>query len=136
MSALKIIIAGTRTFNDYSLLKEKMGYFLNGATDVTIVSGANPGKTIKKRYYPGADGLGERYAEDNGYALVRFPARWKALGLKAGPIRNANMAKFATHLVAFWDGKSPGTTDMIRQAKKTGLVVRVVVYNNPKNGKP
>lgn len=31
----------------------------------------------------------------------------------AGPIRNRDMGKYADYLVAFWDGKSIGTKDMI-----------------------
>ena len=38
------------------------------------------------------------------------------------------MACYATHLVAFWDGKSRGTEHMIRTARVFGLDVRVVRF--------
>jgi hypothetical protein len=38
------------------------------------------------------------------------------------------MAAYSTHLIAFHDGKSPGTKDMIKQAKEAGLKTRVVNY--------
>lgn len=38
------------------------------------------------------------------------------------------MARYATHLVAFWDGASRGTKKLIDQAKVAGLKVRVVRY--------
>ena len=46
---MKIIVAGSRTFDDYTLLKEKLDFFLKNQKDVVIVSG-----TAK-----GADKLGE-----------------------------------------------------------------------------
>lgn len=50
-------------------------------------------------------------------------------GKMAGPIRNLEMAKYADGLIAFWDGKSRGTRDMITKAKKERLFLRVVDYN-------
>lgn len=41
-------------------------------------------------------------------------------------IRNQQMAWYATHLIAFWDGASPGTRGMIEVAKQDGLQVRVL----------
>lgn len=36
------------------------------------------------------------------------------------------MAGYGTHLLAFWDGKSRGTKNMIGEAEKRDLPVRVV----------
>ena len=51
-------------------------------------------------------------------------------GKAAGPIRNKQMAEFASQqtgmLIAFWDGKSRGTGSMIRLAKEYGLEVHIV----------
>lgn len=76
----------------------------------------------------GADTLGERYAEERGYAVHYFPADWDRYGKSAGHIRNEEMAKNADALVAFWDGKSRGTKDMIKLARQYGLRVRVKNY--------
>ena len=38
------------------------------------------------------------------------------------------MADYADYLIAFWDGKSKGTSLMINLAKEKGLKVRVVNY--------
>ncbi|MFD1444284.1 hypothetical protein [Thermoactinomyces vulgaris] len=56
-----------------------------------------------------------------GHKIARYPAEWKKYGKKAGPLRNAKMAENADALVAFWDGKSRGTKDMIETAKRRGL---------------
>ncbi|MEE1459109.1 MAG: hypothetical protein U0K51_06570 [Segatella copri] len=41
----------------------------------------------------------------------------------AGILRNMNMLVTATHLVAFWDGKSHGTKHVIEIAKEKGIPV-------------
>jgi len=111
----KVIIAGTRTFEDYPLLKERCDYYLQNYDEIEIVSGGARG----------ADFLGERYAVDKGYKLSKFVANWD-LGPKAGPIRNRQMAEYADALIAFWDGESKGTLNMINVAKELGLKVKIV----------
>ena len=120
ISKYRVIIAGCRDFNDYELLKEKCDYFLQDEEkeDVVIISG----------HASGADALGERYAQERGFQLETFPADWKAHGRAAGPIRNARMASAANALIAFWDGKSRGTKNMIETAKNHNLKVVVVRY--------
>ena len=115
---IKVIVCGTRTFNDYDLLKEKLDFYLSKAdkSRVEIISGCAPG----------ADTLAIRYAEENGYKVWRFPADWKLYGKQAGIIRNTQMADFASCCIAFWDGESKGTADMIKQAKDYNLDIRVV----------
>jgi hypothetical protein len=118
----KIIIAGSRTFNYYTLLKEVVDAVLveNQIKNPLIISGgAN-----------GADKLGERYAKERGFDWVRFPAKWqdengnfdRAAGIK----RNSEMAKYATALIAFIENDSSGTTHMIRKARKMGLKIKVI----------
>jgi len=114
---MQVIIAGSRSFTDYSLLKRKLTHlFSNCAAPIGIVSGTARG----------ADQLGERYAAEHGMRVTRFPADWDRHGKSAGYKRNAVMAQFADGLVAFWDGKSRGTGHMINLAREHGLRVRVV----------
>lgn len=54
-----------------------------------------------------------------------FPADWDKHGKAAGPIRNYKMAEYADALIAIWDGKSRGTDNMIKTAKKLKLKVYV-----------
>ena len=114
----KVIVAGCRDFADYELLKEKCDFYLQNKKpeNIVIVSG----------HASGADTLAERYAQERGYELKTFPADWKANGRAAGPIRNAKMASVAHTLIAFWNGKSRGTKNMIDTAKKHNLQVAVV----------
>ena len=115
----KVIVAGTRTFDNYELLKSKLDFFLKNKTDIEIVSGAARG----------ADQLGERYAAERGLSLKRFPADWDRYGKSAGYRRNVQMAEYADAAIVFWDGVSSGSKHMIDFAKRKGLQVRVVLYN-------
>ena len=128
MKELRIIIAGSRDFNDYELLKKSAIEIITKKTilpDLTrIVSGGARG----------ADTLGERFANEMGLEISRFIPDWDGLGKRAGYVRNAEMAKFAVEdnndgiLIAFWDGKSRGTKHMIDLAKRYGLEVHVVNF--------
>ena len=121
MEGFKVIIAGGRDFSDYPLLKEKCNNILSSRAEkqkIVIVSG-----TAK-----GADSLGEQYAKEKGYAIERYPADWNTNGKAAGIIRNGVMADHADALVAFWNGRSQGTKNMIETARKKGLAVRTINY--------
>lgn len=115
----RVIIAGSRNFQDYDLLREKCDNILFSKCidhSIVIVSGTARG----------ADRLGERYASERGYCLRRFPAEWDKYGKAAGHIRNARMAANADALIAFWDGMSSGTRNMIDFAMIRRLAVRTI----------
>ncbi len=112
-----VIIAGTRTFDDYELLCQKCDVFFSRKRPTHIVCGEARG----------ADTLGRRYAEEHGIPVLSFPADWKTYGKAAGFIRNKQMAERGDALVAFWDGRSRGTKSMIDLAHEAGLPVRVVM---------
>ena len=119
---IKVIIAGTRDFNDYAFLKKNVDYFLQGINpnneEIEIVSGNARG----------ADKLGERYAKEHNLPVKLFSANWDKYGKRAGYLRNQEMADYANMLIAFWDRKSKGTNHMINIAKKAGVIVKVVYY--------
>ena len=113
---MKVIIAGGRDFTDaklaYSCIREHV----------------SPNDTIISGHARGADEIGERYAHDNSLPLEIYPADWNRYGRSAGYIRNAVMAEAADKLIAFWDGRSRGTKNMIETAKKQSLEVIVFDY--------
>ena len=117
---MRIIVAGSRNFSNYSLLKKKLDFYLSEKNndEITIVSGtAN-----------GADKLGEKYANENSISIQRYPANWDLYGKSAGYKRNIQMADNADALVVFWDGKSKGTSHMINIAKQKNLKIRIVNF--------
>lgn len=117
---MKTIIAGSRTFTDYRFVAKHLDRICRSGFHISkVVSGKEPN---------GVDRLGEAWAKKNKIPIKPFPADWNKFGLAAGPIRNAEMAWYADALIAFWDGKSPGTRGMIRIAKARRLVVIVIRF--------
>ncbi len=115
--SFNVIIAGSRTFSDYNMLREKCDHILSNkaADEIVIVSGAAKG----------ADNLGEKYAHENGFGLIKVPADWDKFGPSAGYRRNAIMAEIADAVIAFWDGESPGTKHMLELADQKEIPTRV-----------
>lgn len=131
---MKVIIAGSR------------GLHPNIETIDKIVksSGFNIEEEVCGKA-PGIDTAGEEWALSRNVGVKYFPADWKNLshpdaiiainkfGQKydkmAGHRRNEQMAEYADALIAIWDGKSPGTKNMIDIMRKLGKAVFVVKYN-------
>ena len=118
----KVIIAGSRGFNDYGLLRAKVDILLSrkvsALNEIVILSG----------HCNGADLLGEKYAREKKYRVETYLPNWDMYGRAAGPIRNAEMARNANALIAFWDEKSPGTKNMINEAQENKLEIRIIKY--------
>lgn len=128
MDEIRLLIAGSRTFTDYQTLKE--------ITDAAI-------REIKEKYRHtrivivtgGADGTDEaaiHYALKSGYPYKVFLPDWKQYGRAAGPIRNKEMLNYILegipYLLAFWNGESRGTKNMINITEKAGVPITVVRY--------
>ena len=112
----RLVVAGSRDFNDYTLLSAELDKLLTGKTNITIVSG-----TAK-----GADRLGERYAAEHNLQIERFPAEWEKYHKGAGPIRNMKMVQSADAVIVFWDNESSGTKNIIECARKEDIPYRIV----------
>ena len=120
---MKVIVAGSRDFEDYALLKKFLDKLVIFRSDFTeIVSGTARG----------ADKLGERYAQEHNLAIKRFPADWEKYGKAAGHIRNRQMAEYADACVVFWDGQSKGSANMVKVALELKLPLVIVNYQSRK----
>lgn len=135
MKEIRIIIAGSRNFTNYSLLKETVNEFISFLETRGSVMGIDDVRNsikIISGTARGADRLGEQFAAEFDYEIVKFPADWDKFGKSAGYIRNTEMAKYAVDddnigiLLAFWDGESRGTEHMIETAKKHGLAIQIL----------
>lgn len=116
METFKVIVAGGRDFRDYDKVRDTLDALLREKSNVEIVSGGASG----------ADYFGERYAKERQIRCSIFPAKWNKYGKKAGVYRNTEMSNYANALVAFWNGSSIGTKDMIDKAKSKKLETRVI----------
>lgn len=109
----RLVVAGGRDF-PVGLVKDALSHIermtarlREQSTDFSEVCGMQTG----------GDAVGRLWADLAGINVVRFPADWDTYGKSAGPVRNAWMAWYGTHLLALWDGASRGTANMIAVAK-------------------
>lgn len=115
----RIIVAGSRTFNNYQILSSVLDELLKeDGENIEIVCGEAKG----------ADSLGRWYALEHNINIRSFPADWKNYGRSAGMIRNQKMANYATEILVFWDGRSVGTKNMIKLAKEKELPCTIVRF--------
>jgi hypothetical protein len=119
---MKLAVVGTRSFKDKSFVYKQIKNLINSGIKITqIISG---GAT-------GPDRFGKEFAEENKIPFILFEADWSDLkepcfikindkGEKynalAGFKRNNQIVENCTVMLAFWDGKSQGTKDVIAKA--------------------
>ena len=117
---MRIIVAGGRDFNSYEMLEKELKSIIdtNKNENIEIVSGGARG----------ADTLGIKFAKENNIPIKFFPALWDQYGKSAGMIRNKQMAEYGDFLLAFWDGESHGTKNMIKTMKEMNKHGKVVIY--------
>ena len=98
---MKIIIAGGRDFNNYPVAEQVLNQY-KSQIDEVVCGDAK-----------GADTIGAHWANYNSIPVKHFPAKWNQYGKRAGYLRNEEMGNYADALIAFWDGSSRGTRNMI-----------------------
>jgi predicted Rossmann fold nucleotide-binding protein DprA/Smf involved in DNA uptake len=111
-------IIGSRSFNDYELLKKEVDDFIKDIKIDHIVSGGAKG----------ADSLGEKYAGEHGIKILIFLPDWQKFGKKAGYIRNIDIIENSDIVIAFWDGESKGTKHSIDLANKMNKKVKIIYF--------
>jgi len=118
MKELKLGVVGSRNFSDYSLMKEKLDEIKKQTDTLIIASGGSKG----------ADSLAEKYALENGLKCVVFVAEWDRYAKASGMIRNRKIVDYSDELIAFYDGRSPGTKNTIMLANQSNKKIKVVLY--------
>lgn len=114
---IKLIVCGSRNFYN-----KELAFF----TLDSILLSINRQIIITSGGAEGADHLGELYAKKLSIPLEIYKADWNKHGKAAGPIRNEEMAKVATHCLAFHMNNSRGTKNMIDLALQYGLWTKVI----------
>ena len=81
----KVIVAGSRSINNYDLVRDRLDKILKNkwTEDICILCGMAKG----------VDTLGEQYAIERRLYVKFFPADWDKHGNKAGYIRNVEIVK-------------------------------------------
>lgn len=111
---IKLAIVGSRSFNDYEMLKKHV----DPANIAAIVSGGARG----------ADTLAEQFAREHNLQMIVFKPDYATHGRAAAFIRNSAIIEASDAVIAFWDGSSAGTLDSIKKARKMGKPVTVIEY--------
>ena len=116
----RVLVCGSRDFNDYNLLATKLDEVRDRLGDVSmrVISGAARG----------ADSLAAKWAQQRGVPCDEYPADWDRHGKSAGYRRNEQMlTEGDPHLVvAFPQGESRGTRQMMDIASKARVAVEEV----------
>ena len=113
---MNIGVSGTRTCKDAALFEK------------IALKHIRHGDTIITGDATGVDAMAQAHGLRRGLVVVICRARWKEFGLKAGPIRNQEIVDRSDAFIALWDGKSRGTEDAIRRARKKGIPLGVHTY--------
>jgi len=121
LEKVKLIIAGSRTITDISLLNKIM--------DKLSIS--NIGEVVSGKAR-GVDSLGEEWARAHKITIKDFPADWDTYKKSAGHIRNAQMAEYGDTLLLLWNGTSSGSASMLELAKKKGLKIYEAITIPPR----
>ncbi len=127
---MRVIVCGCRTLRNRMIVDLRLAKLLS-AHHLTIVHGGQRSGDEKSGYY-GADYFAAEWVvavQKHDWAVTTdvFPADWRLHGKAAGPMRNSKMAEAGADLcIAFWDGESHGTLDMIRKATWHRIPVEIV----------
>lgn len=142
MQDLRIMIAGSRTYNNYDELKTIINGFI---TAMSIANNDTYNIIIVSGKAKGADTLGEQYANEYRYNIEEYPAKWKDLNAQpckikynqygaynclAGMNRNKDMVNASDIVFMFHDGKSSGTAHDLKLAKQYNKQYVYINYND------
>lgn len=132
---MNLAIIGSRSFNDYILAYRYFDKnFYQVYNSIKIISGGAIG----------ADAIAKRLWTDFLLDFEEIPAKWNDLKAKpciiginkfgkkynklAGMNRNIEIIEKCDEVLAFWDGKSPGTKDSLNKAEKLDKKTHIVRF--------
>jgi hypothetical protein len=138
-----IVVAGSRSITDYAKFKSILEDYICiefPRAKIIFITGEAPS---------GPDDMIIRWCRENGYAWTGYPADWDDISAPgsfvkrnkrgnlynavAGHQRNRAMAEAATSVIVFWDGKSPGTRNMIAEAERCQITPKVFILDGEKD---
>lgn len=113
---MRVAVIGSRTFNDYDLVKET----LNRVYITGLISGG----------CLGADSLAEQYAKEKDIPIhiVPNPDHERSSREHPSSERAYQIISQAQLVIAFWNGKSQGTHDLIHFAQRKGKQVSIKYF--------
>jgi len=118
---MRLAVVGSRNYEPL----EDVRIFIRSLTPETVIisGGAR-----------GVDRTAAEEAKKRGLAVEVFLPNWAMYPRSAGLIRNSRIVDECDELVAFWDGKSPGTRDSVKKASNVGKLRALYRCDNPRQG--
>ena len=105
---MNVGIVGSRSFTNYKKFEQVLDkYFENKNVNMIVSGGAR-----------GVDSMAARYAKEHKISLTEYLPEWDRYGKRAGFLRNTTIVENSDLVIAFWDGRSRGTLDDIKKARK------------------
>lgn len=123
-----VAIVGSRTFWDPARAQSLV------ATAVSRIATTHPDATIVTGGARGVDTWAEEAAARYGLSCRVIRPDWDKHGKAAGLIRNTEIIRQATHVLAFHNGFSRGTRDSIKKSQEAGKPTKVWVENEGNSG--
>ncbi|MCH5193795.1 MAG: DUF2493 domain-containing protein [Oscillospiraceae bacterium] len=108
---MRVAVIGSR-----GLAVNDLGKYLPEGTTEIVSGGAK-----------GIDTCAKEYALAHNIKLTEFLPEYEKYSKGAPLKRNLQIIEYADIVLAFWDGKSKGTTFVINNCKKMGVEVRVYI---------
>lgn len=128
---MRILVCGSRNWTDAALIETALQDvvddngigFDDNMQSLVVIHGAARGADLIAASFAKA-----WEAQGRPISTLAFPADWRTHGKAAGMIRNRQMLTEGKPdlVLAFWDGHSKGTANMIELAKKAGVKVKVL----------
>lgn len=115
---MRILVCGSRNWKNVRLIEDSLSEIQPDDEPVTIIDGTARG----------VDSIANSIAVQKGYYTERYPAQWDKFGKAAGMIRNRQMLIEGKPdlVLAFWDGISRGTKNMIELAETARVPVKII----------
>ena len=108
---MKIAIIGSRKL----IISDMRKYISENCTEV-VSGGAS-----------GIDACAREYAKQNNIKITEFIPNYKEYGRAAPIVRNKRIVDYSDEVIAFWDGASKGTANVIHYCKKIGKKCTVII---------
>lgn len=108
---MRVAVVGSR-----GLIVDDLGKYLPKETTEIVSGGAK-----------GIDTCARQYALSHGIKLTEFLPEYGKYGRSAPLKRNEIIIKNSDMVLAFWDGKSPGTKFVINKCREMNVKIDVIL---------
>lgn len=131
---MKIVIVGSRSITNRDWVNYQLDQHLEGWKEDVFGYTCLIPPVILSGGAKGVDTLVEEWAKKEGLDFIKFKPYHMIDPIVAYEprfffTRNKQLVDSADRVLCLWDGKSNGTADVIRYAKKVGKSLEIVLYD-------